>query len=246
MAARADRRARWLLTAGCLLALLSACRAPQTGSAIPLAASRTFGDTNTVKVRLLSLDPTEEVARATLGANAYLVVLGVRPGRDIELISPEENQSARPTGAGSVTLSLRRYEAPSPDANLRAEAEYERCVAAAEGAARRREQTRTAKKDSTGRVIPGTGSSSVTTPAMGNSCRRPMAQVKAVRMALREPGERYLVVLASTQPIPYLQLSARLETLTAVAPDVATTIEAIAAGIYAGQPGTFSGAFVSW
>lgn len=246
MAARADRRATRILTAGYLLASLGACHTPKPAPVAPLVNSRSFGDTNTIRVQLLSLDPADEVARATLGANAYLVVLGVRPGREIELIAPQEQQAARSTGAGSVTLSLRRYEAPSPDANLRAEAEYDRCVAAAEGAARRREQSRTAKRDSSGRVIPGSGTSSVTSPAAGNSCRRPTAQVKPVRLAPRVPGERYLVVLASTQPIDYAQLSARLETLTAVAPDVATTIEAIAAGIYAGHPGAFSGTYVSW
>jgi hypothetical protein len=246
MAARADRRAWRVLIGICLLTSQAACRAPKSASAAPLAASRSFGDTAAVKIQLLSLNPSDEVARLTLGNPAYLVVLGVRPGREIELISPVESQSARSTGADGVTLSLRRYEAPSPDANLRAEAEYERCVAAAEGAARRREQARTARKDSSGRVIPGSGTSSASTPAVGNNCRPPGAQVKPVRLPRRPPGERYLVVLASTQPIAYAQLSARLETLTAVAPDVATTIEAIAAGIYAGQPGAFSGSYVLW
>jgi hypothetical protein len=247
MVVRADQRGGGWLTTICLLVSLNACRAPAAVSATPLlATSRSFGDTVAVKVQLLSLDPVDEVARVSLGASAYLVVLGVRPGREIELIAPEERAPTRSTGAGAATLSLRRYEEPSPDANLRAEVEYERCVAVAEEAARRREQARTAKRDSAGRVIPGSGRSSVQAPVVSHNCRRPTTPAKRVRMAPRAAADRYLVVLASSQPIPYAQLSARLETLTAVAPDVATTIEAIAAGIYAGHPGAFSGTFVSW
>ncbi|MBL0169174.1 MAG: hypothetical protein IPP90_00385 [Gemmatimonadaceae bacterium] len=52
--------------------------------------------------------------------------------------------------------------------------------------------------------------------------------------------------MTSSSPIPLSQLYERLATLTAVAPDVATTIEAIAAGLFVGVKGTWGGYFVAW
>ncbi len=42
------------------------------------------------------------------------------------------------------------------------------------------------------------------------------------------------------------QIEQRLGTLTTTASDVALTIEAIAAGLYAGLPGRFAGAYATW
>jgi hypothetical protein len=65
-------------------------------------------------------------------------------------------------------------------------------------------------------------------------------------MLPRTPADRYLVVLASSSRLTSAQLAERLSTLTAVGSDVATTIEALASGLYVGLPGTWSGGYVAW
>ncbi len=239
-----------LLVVGLSLSVV-ACHRGAANAPAPALVSHAFGDTATFGLRLLTLDPVDESARARIGASTYLVVLAVRPGRDIELVAPAEHAQLRTQSAGNVSLSLRRYEAPSPDAardaDARAALDYDRCVAAADAAARRQARARTARKDSTGKPIPGSGSSDyIPDRSVGHGCRPVQKKVEPRRLPPREPAERYLVILASSQPIPFAQLNARLETLTAVAPDVATTIEAIAAGLYAGFPGTFAGVYTTW
>jgi len=244
--AHSGSRVRWAFLAPALLATL-ACGAGRAGSGAasiaPLAGARAFGDTATYGLRLVSLDAVDESAHVRLARPAHLIVLGVRPGREIELIS----QGFHRTGA--VTLLMRRFEDVSPDAardaDARATLEYDRCVAAADRAAQARARQRTERRDSTGKVI-GTGGDPLPVPNY-SACRKPSTTAaKPRRLPAREPAERYLVVLASAEPLPPTVVDARLATLTAVAPDVATTIEAIAAGLLLGIPGTTAGTYVAW
>lgn len=227
-------------------ASLLACGAGRSGGGAspnaPLAGARAFGDTSAYGLRLLSLDAVDESARVWLTRPAHLIVLGVRPGREIELISHGTHRQ------GAVNLSMRRFEEASPDAardaDIRATLEYDRCIAAADRAAQERVRQRTQRRDSTGKVI-STGGDPLPVPNY-SACRKPsQTPAKPRRLAAREPAERYLVVLASVEPLPTTLLDERLGTLTAVASDVATTIEAIAAGLYVGIP-AFAGTYVSW
>ena len=237
---------RALLAAACMLASV-ACGGSRSGAAAAgeqaPTVSRSFGDTALLGLRLLSIDARDESARVRLGRGAQIIVLGVRPGREIELISHGHH------GADAFKISMRRYEEPSPDAardaDARATLEYDRCVAAAEKAARDRARQRTERRDSSGKVIP-TGGNPLPTGANTSACRRPATNVAPRRLPPRDPAERYLVVLASATPISAAQLDERLATVTAVAPDVATTIEAIAAGLYVGHSGTFAGTYMVW
>lgn len=221
--------------------------APRGVPVIPMASStlnaRSFGDTTTLPLRLLSLDVAGEVAHVGLRPSSHVIVLGVRPGREIEVIAVTESR------AELLEVSMRRYEEPSPSAaeqaDARAAREYDRCVAMAEKTAQEQARQRAYRRDSTGKLIP-TGADPLPVVNLSACRRAPRVAATPKRMPPREPAERYFVVLASTVQLPASQLEARLSTLTAVAPDVATTIEAIAAGLFAGHPGAFSGAYAAW
>lgn len=214
----------------------------------PLPAVQRFGDSTVWRITLLDFSAIEERAVIDIEPSAHLIVLAVRPGRDIELILPDETNSAAVKKRGRLALSLTRYIQGNPDANTAAEAQaemaFERCVANAQNTAERAARARAQRRDSSGRQA--------ATPAVssaGAGCRKPtVARSASKRRALppREPSERYLVVLTSSSALSVEQINTRLETLTTVAPDVATTIEAIAAGLFAGVPGTFTGLFTNW
>ena len=175
------------------------------------------------------------------------------PGREIEVVQPGDYPIRRERGKNAFTIDMRRpSDAITPDdaaAIARARLAYDRCVKQAEATAARiaQQKARSVRRDSTGKVI-GRGP----TPDIieTRSCDR-LSQNSAVTrtptfLPARAPADRYLVVLTSTSSISRTQLYERLATLTAVAPDVATTIEAIAAGLYVGVKGTWGGYFVAW
>ena len=197
---------------------------------------------------MLEFSAIEERAVLDVEPSAHLIVLAVRPGRDIELIVPGEADRALSKKSGRLTLALTRYINGNPDANTigaaQAELAYERCVANAENTAERQARARAQRRDSSG----GRQAASPAVGAAAAACRRPVVArpSKLVALPPREPSERYLVVLASATALSAEQINTRLATLTAVAPDVATTIEAIAAGLFAGVPGTFTGLFANW
>ena len=83
------------------------------------------------------------------------------------------------------------------------------------------------------------------------NCDMPTGETKGSKLERRpipprSDAERYLMVLTSTVPVTLADLEERLAGLTAVAPDVGLTIEAIAAGIFAGRGGTYGGTWVAW
>ena len=47
-------------------------------------------------------------------------------------------------------------------------------------------------------------------------------------------------------PLSELDLNERLASLSTVAQDVSTAIEAVAAGLFVGHPGSWAGYYVSW
>ncbi|MCC6242341.1 MAG: hypothetical protein IT353_05845 [Gemmatimonadaceae bacterium] len=212
----------------------------------PLPAVQRFGDTTARRLALLEFSAATERATVHLDRAANLVVLAVRPGRDIELLAPSEQDRAVTMRKGSVAFSFTRFEAANPDANtvaeLQAELAYERCVANAQNVAERDARARAQRGGSRAPAPPPTSVSTA-------GCRKPPPSrpaSKRIALPAREPAERYLVVLASDHSLSLADLNARLATLTTTAPDVATTIEAIAAGLYAGVPGTYTGLYTTW
>jgi hypothetical protein len=243
-----------------LFAVAIAVALTETGAQSPTApvlVGRAFGDSS-VSPRILALDPVSE--RATISARKakHVVVLAVVPGREIEVIAPGASTKFRVSEKNAFGLSMRRIDdSPVPmDAadDARARLAYDRCMTQARATARRIEQQRrTVRRDSTGKEIPsesrGTGDADQL-QRLESSCDRladaPKRKQNARYLPARTPAERYLVVLASDAEISLTDLYARLATLTAVAPDAATTIEAIAAGLYVGVKEPWGGYFVAW
>ena len=228
-----------------------------TGASTPsaLLAGHAFGDAATVRtMHVLSFDPAKEQVRVSTTNPKNLIVLAVVPGREIEVVQPGDYPIRRERVKDEFTIDMRRASdeiTPEDAAAIaRARLAYDRCVRQADATAARiaQQKARSVRRDSTGKVIGG----GTAAPDMVDtrSCDR-LSQNSAVKrtptfLPVRTPADRYLVVLTSTSPISRTQLYERLATLTAVAPDVATTIEAIAAGLYVGVKGAWGGYFVAW
>ncbi len=253
-----------------LVALVASCRSGARASVSPsespgaarnarvVPPGQAFGDTAAFEVQILSLDRVTEQASVTTRNGKNLIVLAVVPGREIEIIAPGASSMRRGKAKGVYGIDLRRVDDSMrpADANetAREQLAYDRCMSQAAATAKRIGQQRVVKRDSTGKVI-SEGSRSGSSDAdqqrgLEAPCNRlasnSSARQPATFLPARPPADRYLVVLASTSPLPLAQLYERLATLTAVAPDVATTIEAIAAGLYVGARGTWSGYYVAW
>lgn len=228
-----------------LVALVASCRSGARASVSPsespgaarnarvVPPGQAFGDTAAFEVQILSLDRVTEQASVTTRNGKNLIVLAVVPGREIEIIAPGASSIRQGKAKGVYGIDLRRvHDSMRPaDANetAREQLAYDRCMSQAAATAKRIGQQRAGLAAPCNRL------------ASNSSARQP-----ATFLPARPPADRYLVVLASTSPIPLAQLYERLATLTAVAPDVATTIEAIAAGLYVGARGTWSGYYVAW
>lgn len=257
MANRDEQRGRFYSLASALLVAVACLATPlraQDASLSPLKGGA-FGDTATFGVRIVSLDTRRELATFTAKKYKHIIVLAVIPGREIEIISPGPGVVRAGKGKDTRLVSMQRIDEERPadaDENAQARLAYDRCIAQAEAAARRAEAARrNVKRDSTGRVVDdGRGTpSTVSTMDYTRQCDRlskPNQSRKVKFMPPREPADRYLVVLSSTEAVEPAQLYERLQTLTAVAPDVATTLEAIAAGLFVGTRGTWAGYYVAW
>lgn len=247
------------LAFGLLIASLAGCRAtlPSAGAPAPPAAfpvasiaNHAFGDSVAHAARVLTFDRATETADVFVRSPDNVIVLAVEPGRDIEVIFPG-GMTVKPLSKNTFTFFMQRFalvtKDNTPGSATQARVAYEQCMK--NRAADIREQTRVqSRRDSTGRVIASTATAYQREPRTCDlmpeaSSRTSVAQSP---MPPREPRERYLVLLSSSTPVSLAELNERLATLTTIAPDVALTIEAIAAGIYAGKAGSWGGTFTSW
>lgn len=209
------------------------------------------GDSVAHLVRVLAFDATLEQAKIYVRQPANVLVLAVQPGRDIEVIFPG-GMTVKQLGANNFTFFMQRFELASRERGFGADTEsrqrYEACVRVQAEYRRHSEQANKSIRDSTGKIIGRTPPVTLQEPPacdmLGDSKGGSTLYTKA--MPPRAPSERYLVVLSSSSPVSSAELEERLATLTATAPDVVLTIEAIAAGIYVGKRGTWGGTFVSW
>ena len=270
MAKRDDVAARGLrigrvVTVSLLLAATTVCRstAPKSESLsiVPASSAQAFvglgfGETATFAPRILTLDRVQEIAMASTRTAAYSVVLAVVPGREIEVIEVGKSVGKRATAA-QFMVSMRRFEIDQKAASRQAAADasaevaYQRCETASENA-RQRQARASQKRDSSGRVIQGPSDAQVglagASQGGGSQCRRASTKrsTPMIRTTARPIAERYLVLLVSAAPLTADFVNERLTTLTAVGSDVATTIEAIAAGLYVGATGRWAGYYVAW
>lgn len=235
------------------------CRQTPAVASAPIPAT-VFGDTTMYSAQLLAFDKINDELKVNVPTSSYVVVLAVVPGKSIEQISPKPGQAYANRVSGSVSFHLQPESIGSdfePDGMNAADvAEINRCVASKTAAANQRAkaQRKPIVRDSTGRIISGDRSppaSNISGVDFERACKAQTERNTRNRPVIhkftpREPAERYLVVLASPHALSGPLINERLETLVTSAPDVATTIEAIAQGLYTGYAGTWSGRYVSW
>ena len=247
------------LAAVLLPGLAAACRSAPLNPwvSVPSAgfSGRAFGDTATLRATIVAMDTVREVAVYTLSAPSHLVVLDVRPGVSIDQIHPIAGARSVLQDAGEHMVSLLDTSAAHEDALRLARLGYEQCVDSVEMSARRRPATRPPLvRDSSGRVTPASAAarqrydeaeSSANRSDISACTRAAMPQAARVARKGARTGEHYFVVLASRSPVSGTEVAERLRGLSAVGSDVATTIEAIGAGLFVGHPGPWSGYFVA-
>ncbi len=168
MANSRDRVMTRRAAAFALLALVGACRgasvppstlAPATGASVAMVplVGRAFGDTAIFGTRILAFDRDQELATATVRTAAYVTVLAIIPGRDIEIVLPRPSEPVRKVKAGTVSLALHRLadidHAVDEAEDTRRMREFDACMARERAASARKPPTRTSRVDSTGKLI---------------------------------------------------------------------------------------------
>ena len=242
--------------------LAAGCRST-TNTGAPRAEPSTtvaFGDPSTFGLQLTSFDREKEIAKVSLRAPAELVVLAVIPGRDIELIVPSDvpKNSRASFAKGVSSIDLARWAVSAATANSHDATQQaltrSRCIQQAEAAAKQAAAQRKVKIDTTGKYVDdGRGAADIDAIAarMQRDCDKPESDksdrvATPVRMPPRAVAERYLVVFASSTPLTPAQVEQRIGALAVAGSDVVSTLEAIAAGLYAGTAGTWGGTYVAW
>ncbi len=242
---------------------LAGCHSAATSKPIVLTngvevRGKGFGDTLAFRPRIIAIDRVDERAAVTLATPAHIVLLGIIPGREIELIDPADPMTSSKKLGGTFAISMQRFEvdaAAAAASEKRRSDDARRCEA--ESRARQQQAERNAKnsqkRDSSGRIISGPSMAEAaiagSTDTRGCSVQRSSSYSEKTprkRIAPRTAADRYLVMLVSSSPVSWEFLNERLATLTAVGADAATTIEAIAAGLYVGTEGKWAGYFVAW
>ncbi len=179
------------------MAVLDGCASASRPSAAAVNA-RTFGDTSAYGLRINTLDPVQETAGAQLAQSAYIIVLAVRPGRDIELISPIADLPPATAKAGRLDVSMQRFEDDLTDLeaeDAKAQLAFDRCVSNAEAQARRegrRAHARARKPTAPARSCPAEA------PPATRWFRPMRPPDDAARRALRDPNPN--VCLRASRP----------------------------------------------
>lgn len=215
-----------------------------------------FGDTAQHVVRVLEFDAKSETASVYASAPRNLLVIALVPGREIEVIYPGDMTLGK-GDRNTFAFLMHRFElttAARGNGEISAQERqyFEACQR--NRAARMRQNESNARnaratRDSTGTIV-----AAVRAPVPDleiQDCEMPTGEIKGNRLARRQlaprgDAERYLMVVTSSAAVTLADLEERLAGLTAVAPDVGMTIEAIAAGIFAGRSGTYGGTWVAW
>jgi hypothetical protein len=109
------------------------------------------------------------------------------------------------------------------------------------------------RRDSTGRIIQSSIDAQAEYDRQGdgpgataiNACRTRANMIRNTRAKAVRKGEHYLVVLSSPTAFAATELAERIAGLSVTGSDVATTIEAIGAGLFVGRADRWSGYYVS-
>lgn len=247
--ARAGAWARWILRVGMPVACASslAAQRPPNGTAI--------GDSLRFAVTIDSLDAARQVAWFAGRGSVRFLVLAVVPGKDIELIVPDGSTRRLIGERGRQRVDLSRTvnienAALTAAAQAQARADYARCVANRAAEQRRIElaaQRAQRKTDPNARVVePAPAVDPSRDRLLPCSLLEATTRSVATRLPPREPTDRYLLVLAADRLPTMAELTVRLATLTAQAPDVRSTMEAVATGLLLGTRTTWGGRYLAW
>jgi hypothetical protein len=238
--------------------LLAGCRSAVVNPwvTVPSArfAGKAFGDTATMRMSIVAIDTLRDVVVIDLATPAHLVVLDVIPGRSISPLNPELGSRTLLQGSGEHMIAA-IDPATAEDRRAVAASEYRRCVDQAESVARQRstKSRPPLKRDSTGRISQSSidaqnehdrqtgGVDAVTL----RNCRTRADMTRSTIRSARK-GEHYLVVFSSPTGYSGTDLAERIAGLSVTGSDVATTIEAIGAGLFVGRAAAWSGYYVSW
>ena len=229
--------------------ILSAAMAASGCHNIPSAALSSefsFGDTVAFPLRVTEFDPVAERVKVRIGEPANLIALEVSPGKSITIVDLPDSRSPR----GYRALST--IDVVDPTSPITASTEYTRCIDDAVRRATPRPQPQrrpVVKRDSTGKPLLGQSTEPLPerpseapapTAAMKSTCRVQVMQLQRA-LSKQRGDERYVLILASDANFMRNQLIERLNSLSVVATDVKSTMDAIATGIFAGKASKWSG-----
>jgi hypothetical protein len=222
-----------------------------------------IGDTSALGARILQIDRVGHRATFRLAKPAFVLVLAVAPGRSIDPVWFDPDETPSLMTADKHTVPLRMPETVGPAARGGAaqqdqlpaavQAEIDRCVRQATPRPPRRRPPKIVR-DSAGRIIkvepgePGRTSSSMDEVEAERNAQRACAAKYGNRAGATTPDthERYLVVLASNTSMTTIELAARLNALTVTATDSRSTIAAVAQGLFFDRHAVWSGHYVRW
>jgi hypothetical protein len=248
-ASSAARRSASVLAA---CALVACHHAASRGSG-PASTSGTLGETGLFGPRIVKVDGARARLTYRLGRPAYVVLLSVDPGRSIAPIAT----TALPVLAGvqnasvtipefdqtmhTVSVAGRRIPASERVA-------FDGCVQRTTRPTATRRVRRAVRTDSAGRPVDGGPLyEDVDVPGVDvEQAERLCADRLAARAPTHPRPAGYLVLLASTAPLTWEELDARLQKFIVTADDARGTIQAVAEGLYAGHQTQWAGAYVHW
>jgi hypothetical protein len=184
---------------------------------------------------------------------AYVVLLSVDPGRSIAPISTtalpvlagvHTEPVAIPDVAASlhmVTVAGRQVPASTRDA-------FEACVQRTTKPPSTRRVRRQVRTDSAGRPVDGGPLyEDVDVPGVDVEQAERICADRTLSRAPTQPRPAgYLVLLASSAPLTWLEIDERLRKFSVTAEDARGTIQAVAEGLYAGRDAQWTGAYLHW
>ena len=225
---------------------LTACHSGAATQGVDKEQGRSIGDTAAFRPRILEINRLSNRVTYDLAAPAYVIMLAVVPGKTIEPVGEilAGTTEAQP-GLHKVTVGGPRETASQPPSwTIQDQTDYDRCVAASRRALPKK---RIVKTDSTGKQTVET-TQDVEDPMQESQAERrcEAAVNRRPRPVTPSPGDRYLVLLASSTPMTLVELLARLDATTVTAEDVPSTISSIAEALYVDRKAIWSGYYARW
>ncbi len=237
-----------------LFAIVSGCASPpaqHSALASALPVGHPFGDTAMVNAKAIAFDSARGELVVELSRPSHLMVLEVRLGQTLAVLhpAPRANTTARTAGQHRIRLGSGVAVNTRPPVDAEMERCVERELSAAES--RRSKQRPAEQNDSKGKPTAGSKAAQAefNRPTFGDeqAARQRCATASASRPARSTEapkGTRYFLLLAATGKMSGAELSRRIAGLSGVGSDVASSIDAIATGVFVGYPTDWSGYYV--